>query len=130
MNAGGSSSVWPALRLARPGTSPTPWACTATCAPPCRTCTRRRAWTRSSGGWRCAPPSSRRSEVFTSDPLGIDGRSAVELVQMLRDDVLRDRVTDVLVAEMGGYADADLGNAPYILRWLILSQHVLVTVGD
>src|SRR5689334_4383472 len=86
MNAGGSSSVWPALRLARPGTSPTPWACTATCAPPCRPCTRRRAWTRSSGGWRCAPPSSRRSEVFTSDPLGIDGRTAVELAQELREE--------------------------------------------
>ena len=122
-----------------------------------------------------------RSDVFTSDPLGADGRSAVELVQklreefpdllveskprkrgtrltirsrsgsrldldvvypsdvdatndavrqMLRDDSVRDRVTDLLVTEMGGYGNLELGNAPYILRWLILSQHVLVTVGD
>jgi hypothetical protein len=76
--------------------------------------------------------SSRSGSCLNSDvvyPADVDAaRSAIR--QMLRDDSLHDLVADVLVNEMGGYAKADLGNAPYILRWLVLAQHVLVTIGD
>ena len=76
--------------------------------------------------------SSRSGSCLCSDvvyPTDLDAaRSAIR--QMLRDDSLHDCVADVLVNEMGGYANADLGNAPYILRWLVLAQHVLVTIGD
>lgn len=76
--------------------------------------------------------SSRSGSCLYQDvvyPIDVDAaRSAVR--QMLRDDNLRDRVADVLVNEMGGYSNPVLGNAPYILRWLVLAQHVLVTIGD
>ena len=76
--------------------------------------------------------SSQSGSCLYSDvvyPTDVDAaRSAIR--QMLRDDSLHDRVADVLVNEMGGYANKDLGNAPYILRWLVLAQHVLVTIGD
>lgn len=70
-----------------------------------------------------------RLDLDVTYPTDID--TAFDAVrQMLRDEALRDRVADLLVAEMGGYADVDLGNAPYILRWLVLAEHVLVTIGD
>lgn len=76
--------------------------------------------------------SSRSGSCLYSDvvyPTDVDAtHSAIR--QMLRDDRLHDRVADLLVNEMGGYAKADLGNAPYILRWLVLAQQALVTVGD
>lgn len=70
-----------------------------------------------------------RLERNVTYPSDIDA-AAHAVRQMLSDEALRDRVADLLVSELGGYADTGLGNAPYILRWLVLAERVLVSIGD
>ena len=88
-------------------------------------------WSRGKGG-ACFVISSRvGSHLHLEIVYPVDVECARDAIRnMLRDDALRDRVTDVLVSEMGGYEDLSLGNAPYVLRWLVLAQHALVTFGD
>lgn len=70
-----------------------------------------------------------RLERNVTYPSDIDA-AAHAVRQMLSDEALRERLVDLLVSEMGGYADPGLGHAPYIIRWIVLGEHAVVSVGD
>ena len=74
----------------------------------------------------CLGTRLERDVIYPSD---LD-TAADAVGQMLSDDALRERLVDLLVSEMGGYADPGLGHAPYIIRWIVLAEHVVVSVGD
>lgn len=70
-----------------------------------------------------------RVDVDVAYPTDVD--AAYDTARdLLRDHAVRDQVADLLIGAMGGYRAPDGGHAAYIVRWLVLSQRVMVTLGD